>query len=182
MIRTIENEYFDWVCNLVCGGDRFRLRNYRSLLRALHNKEFVWYISNDENRAEEGVTLRYRFACDIGYDPNEIYIQISYPCSVLEMMAALAIRCEESIMADPQIGDRTSQWFWGMIRSLGLNGMRESYFYRDEVDNILNKFIERQYDSNGRGGLFTINNCNSDLRDVEIWHQLCWYLDNLEGY
>ena len=33
-------------------------------------------------------------------------------CSVLEMMIALAIRCEEHIMDDPDVGNRTGQWFW----------------------------------------------------------------------
>lgn len=42
------------------------------------------------------------------------------PCSVLEMIIALAIRLEEHIMDDPDIGNRTGQWFWDMIVSLGL--------------------------------------------------------------
>ena len=42
------------------------------------------------------------------------------PCSVLEMMIALSMRCEEQIMDDPDIGNRTGQWFWDMIDNLGL--------------------------------------------------------------
>ena len=41
------------------------------------------------------------------------------------MMIALAIRCEEHIMDDPDAGDRTGQWFWSMLVSLGLGSMDE---------------------------------------------------------
>lgn len=182
MRDSIENEYFNWLCHVACGDDRFRLRSYYDLLHTLHERTFTWSINNDENRAEEGICLRSRFASDLGYSQNGIYVQMSWSCSVLEMMVALAIRCEENIMVDPQIGDRTTQWFWGMVHSLGLLQMRDDMFDKDFVNHVIDIFLERQYERNGKGGLFTIKNCTSDLRDAEIWHQLCWYLDNLEGY
>lgn len=101
------------------------------------------------------------------------------PCSILEMMIALAIRCEETIMDDTSRGDRTSQWFWEMIVSLGLGSMSDDRFAPDIVDDILDRFLNREYEPNGKGGLFTIKNCEYDLRDVEIWYQLCWYLDSI---
>lgn len=180
--NTIENEYFDWLCDVACDGDRFRIMSYYNLFYALHERDFWWSINNDENRSEDGISLRSRFASVKGYDQNRIFISLSWPCSVFEMMIALALHCEEDIMDDPQIGNRTTQWFWGMIRSLGLMGMRDQYFDQEGVDNILDVFLDRQYTPIGEGGLFTIKKCTSDLRDVEIWHQLCWYLDNLEGY
>lgn len=182
MRDTIENEYFDWLCHLVCGGDHLRLESYYNLLYTLHDREFTWQIYNDENRAEEGISLRSRFAADRGYGTNRIFVRLSWPCSILEMMAALSVRCEENIMDDPTIGDRTIQWFWGMIRSLGLMGMHDRYFDANKVERILDTFLGRRYKRNGEGGLFTIKKCDSDLRDVEIWHQLCWYLDIINGY
>jgi hypothetical protein len=182
MVNTIEDEYFDWLCHLACGGDRFRLKSYHDLLFVLHDRDFTWLIRNDENRAEEGISLRSRFASDIGHNQNTIYVRMSWPCSILEMMVALAIRCEENIMDDPQIGDRTTQWFWSMIRSLGLNQMLDNYFDIDYVNMVLDAFLDRKYKRTGEGGLFTVRNCNSDLRDAEIWHQMCWYLDNLDGH
>lgn len=181
MRSTIENEYFDWLCHLVCGNDRFRLRNYHKLLCVLYDREFVWVIGNDENRAEEGICLRSRFASDNGYNSNRVYMQMLQPCSILEMMVALAIRCEENIMDNPQIGDRTTQWFWGMVRSLGLLGMCGGEFDEELTDHILDVFLDRKYRPTGEGGLFIIKNCTSDLRDVEIWYQLCWHLDDIMG-
>lgn len=182
MTNTIENEYFDWLCHIVCGDDRFRLKSYYELLSVLHDIDFIWIIHNDENRADEGICLRSRFALAMDYDQEEVDLSISYPCSVLEMMIALAIRCEENIMANPQIGDRTTQWFWGMIRSLTLMSMHDTYFNRCIVEDVVDNFLSRKYARNGEGGLFTIKNCETDLRNVEIWHQLCWYLDTITGY
>lgn len=93
------------------------------------------------------------------------------------MMIALAIRCEEHIMDDPDIGNRTGQWFWNMIVNLGLGSMNDSKFDRDYVEDIVQKFLDRKYSRNGDGGLFTVNRSRYDLRSVEIWYQMCWYLD-----
>ena len=93
-------------------------------------------------------------------------------------MIALAIRCEENIMDDTSYGDRTAQWFWGMITSLGLGDQTDSRIDYIYVDDVIKRFLDRDYEPNGKGGLFTIKNCRQDLRKVEIWYQLCWYLDS----
>ena len=93
------------------------------------------------------------------------------------MLIALAIRCEEHIMDDPDIGNRTGQWFGGMIDNLGLGSMYDENFDRDYVDEKIGIFLNRDYERNGKGGLFTVKHCKYDLRTVEIWYQMCWYLD-----
>ena len=181
MRTTTENEYFDWLCNIVCNHDDLRIRSYSNLLDLLHHTEFTWMIDLDENRSEDGICLRYRFASWSGYGDNEIFLYLPNQCSVLEMMAALAIRCEETIMSDPEIGDRTSQWFWSMIRSLGLMNMHDEHYEYHTANMIINQFLDRQYSPDGKGGLFTLRHCLDDLRTVEIWHQLLWYLGELDG-
>lgn len=173
----IENEYYKWLSHRI-GGDIYDgVVSYEKLLMALHNKPFRWDIPRDENRYEDGLSLRYRFILNTDHEEYEVEY-IEGPCSVLEMMTALAIHCEENIMDDPAIGDRTSQWFWGMINSLGLSSMDDKHFDKGFVDDILERFLDREYEPNGKGGLFTIKNIDCDLTLVEIWHQLCWYLDN----
>ena len=93
------------------------------------------------------------------------------------MMVALSLRCEEQIMRDYDIGDRTCVWFWGMIRSLGLEEMEDRYFQEKAADYIIQRFLDRGYKSNGEWGLFTVRNPRRDMRDVEIWYQMCWYLN-----
>ena len=165
--------YFDWMCGKI--GDELSNSDFIELLSYLHNTEFTYIIPRDANRAEDGLALRYRFAYETGLP--EIYLV--GPCSVLEMMVALVIRCEETIMDDPLVGDRTGQWFWGMIVNLGLGHMDNTRFDIRYVGEVIERFLNRDYAPDGRGGLFTIRNCRDDLRDVEIWYQLTWYLDSL---
>ena len=102
------------------------------------------------------------------------------PCSVLEMLIALAFRCEEHIMTDPDIGNRMGQWFWNMIVSLGLDAMDDSRFHEDRADYILDRFERRDYEPNGAGGLFTLNRPAEDMRRLDIWYQLMHYLQENE--
>ena len=177
----IVNAYFEWLLDTVC-GDRFAEENsFRKLLAHLHNTVFRWSIRADESRAREGQNLRHRFALtQMPYAAkHEILDILAGPCSVLEMMVALAIYSEEHVMTDPVLGDRTGQWFWNMIVSLGLGDQLDRRFNRRYVENSLQRFLDRKYEPNGKGGLFTIRGCARDLRKVEIFHQLCWYLGTI---
>ena len=174
----VNTEYFNWLYDLVCKG-RFNSRtSYRKLLSHLHNKTFRWVIDMDENRASDGLDLRYRFACEYTSVANaDKYIDGS--CSVLEMIIALALTCEESYMDDGAIGNRTQQWFWRMLKNLGLSTMHDWQYDERYVEEIIERFLDRDYEPDGVGGLFAIRNCEYDLRTVEIWHQFCWYLDSI---
>lgn len=178
MRYRIREEYFDWLYELVCKQRYSNRISYKKLLTHLHNTVFRYSILKDQNRAEDGICLRYRFT-DEYYSIRDAEKYLKGPCSVLEMMVALAVRCEENIMDDPNIGDRTGQWFWEMIGNLGLGSMNDTRFDIVYVDEVISKFLDRKYSPDGRGGLFTIKNCDCDLRKVEIWYQLCWYLDSI---
>ena len=173
----INDEYFNWLCEIVDSKRFSKHVSYRKLLMHLHNIEFTWFIPYDDNRADDGIMLRRKYA--LAHHDEELSDYISGPCSVLEMMAALAIRCEESIMDDTMFGNRTGQWFWGMIRNLGLSPMNDSNFDAEFVDDVIARFLNREYEPDGKGGLFTIKNCDHDLRTVEIWRQLSWYLGSI---
>ena len=175
--RRITNDYFEWLSGLVCGDRLSKEVSYRKLLLYLHQTEFRFIIRRDVNRAKDGVDLRRRFALIQG--DEELAEYLDGPCSILEMMVALALRCEECIMDDPHVGNRTGQWFWGMIVNLNLGSMIDDRFDTDYVAETLEIFLDREYEPNGDGGLFTIKHCLEDLRDVEIWVQLLWYLDSL---
>lgn len=173
----INYKYLDWMYRLVCEKKRV---SYRNLLNYLHGKEFTYILGLDGNRAEDGIDLRYRFAYEFKYPDSYVASYLdTKPCSVLEMLIALSMRCEEHIMDDPDIGNRTGQWFWSMIRNLGLIGMTDENFNEHHANRIIDRFLNRKYDRDGQGGLFIIPNCNRDLRSVEIWYQMMWYLDTV---
>lgn len=176
----IRNDYFAWLYDIVCGKKLPQI-SYKKLLMHLHNIEFRCVLSRDLNRVADGENLRYRFATIQPHDDLANYVMdcLDEPCSVLELMIGLAIRCEEQIMDDPSYGDRTSQWFWRMIVNMGLGAMRDERYDRAAVDIAVNTMMDRAYDQDGRGGLFTVKNCDRDLRTVEIWHQMLWYTNTI---
>ena len=135
----------------------------------------------DENRVDDGVELRYRFVREEGIPDAEIATNLdNRECSVLEIMVSLAIRMEETITSDPDYGDRTSIWFWDMVDSMGLLDMDNDHFHGETVSTTLDRMIRREYASTGRGGLFTVKEPREDMRNVEIWYQMMWWLtDNL---
>lgn len=179
--RDINLDYFDWLCDIVCGTRYSPEISYTKLLMCLHNIDFTYLHPMDENRAANGANLRYRFALMHVpiHETAGITNALSGPCSVLEMMVALAIDCEETIMDDPRIGNRTGQWFWTMISSLGLGGMYNDHFDARYVDDVIDRFLNREYAPNGKGGLFTIRNTNQDMRKIEIWWQACAYFNSI---
>lgn len=178
-MTKIEQEYFDWIYDIFC-KDLNSSRSYRLLFKQLYNTEFDirYFHVRDENRVSDGIQLRRHFALQNGYDPEFIFSEIDGFCSMLEMMAALAIRCETNIMANTEYGDRTAEWFWIMIDSLRI-GYFDAMYDRDAVDEAIDRFLHRDYAPDGDGGLFYIRGCTKDVRTVEIWCQMNWYLETI---
>lgn len=170
------NGYFEWLYDLVCEGRYPSNVSFRKLIMHLHNTEFVYTIPKDINRAKDGVDFRYRYPYA---RPEAISLYLNGPCSVLEMMIALAKRLEETIMDDPKLGDRMSQWFWEMVVNMGLGSMVDDNYDEAYVEDAIDILLNREYDYDGKGGLFRVKHCDYDMRDVEIWSQMCWYLDSI---
>ena len=181
MRDSFKDLYFEWLCGLIYDNKLSESYSCKKLLYHLHDIEFTYMLPRDRNRAEDGIELRYRFVVSEEYQDmcDDILYELSGPCSVLEMMIGLAIRCEDQFMDDPSIGDRTSQWFWGMVVNLGLGSIFDFRYDRRFVEDVIAKFLRREYEPDGSGGLFTIRHCGRDLRSVEIWKQMCWYLDKI---
>ena len=147
-------------------------------MQRLYDTEFTYTVPRDSNRFDDGINLRYRFGYERFIDEETIAVYLdNRTCSILEMMIALCVRCEEQIMSNSDVGDRTRKWFEDMISSLGLDSVEDSDV--DAIDYILQRFLNREYESDGRGGLFTMRNLRRDLRSAEIWYQAMWYLDDI---
>ena len=172
----VKERYFEWMCSKIIRPGH----PYNKLLHRLHEIPFTYILPMDENRMTDGYDLRYRFGHEAGI-PDAIIVNAldQDECSVLEMMAALCIRCEESIMDDPDIGNRTSEWFVNMIKTLGLGGMTDDGYDEGYVDYRIDIFLRGRYAPDGNGGLFRLKHCTDDLRNVQIWYQMNWYLNEI---
>ena len=173
------DEYFEWLYDIVCKNNFHEQNSFRKLLMLLHSVEFTYTIPSDDNQAERGINLRWIYSLEMDRDHEEVRHFIDGPCSVLEMMVALAVRCEDHIMEDAEFGNRTGVWFWDMLTNLGIDQACDCNFSIYEVDDIIERFLNREYEPDGRGGLFTVENCEYDLRDIEIWYQLHLYLSTI---
>lgn len=126
----------------VCGEWEPRNLSFHRLLMYLFNRDYIPACEMDVCRATDGINLRYRFASEnnIPYGKIDAVFQ-GVPCSMLEMMVALAIRIEEHIMEDRSMGNRVGQWFWSMVVSLGLAAMDDTRFSEERAEPILARFI-----------------------------------------
>ena len=176
MIR--EEEYYGWLLDKVTDSD-FNPSQYSTLMRTLYNTEFTWIVDGDENRAIDGIKLRDEYAEFIGSPPMDVLIYLDRPCSVLEMMIALACRTENQIMEDLFVGPRFGRWMKVMITSLGLRYETDDYFDENYVDYIITSFLKREYERDGDGGLFRVRDRSIDMREIEVWSQTNWYLREL---
>lgn len=170
----VRDEYLDWLKDIIYLDDN--TSRYTSLLDHLFCREFKWSVDHDENRSADGITLRYDFADERGYDNNFW----EAPCSILEMMIALSIRCQDELY-NPEAGYRIGEWFWGMVWNMGLQEFDDEHFNADRIDILVDRFVERRYSRNGKGGLFKIHNPVLDMRQAEIWYQMnAWLEENFE--
>lgn len=177
--RQLNDSYFGWMASLAIPNRRER-NTYSKLLHLLHNTIFYFILPMDENRYIDGIDLRYRFGYEYGYSNEDIGEAIDRgQTTMLEMMVALALRGEEHIMSDYDIGSRISNWFHEMLRSMKLIHMTDPYFNEGWVNQKIEDLLNRNYEPDGEGSLFTVENPRQDMRTVEIWYQMCWYMASI---
>jgi hypothetical protein len=135
----------------------------------MFSTEFVWFVPNDDNRAEDGRELRSEWATNTKTEIDSNWLSLG--CSFLELLIGLSRRL--AFETDGNAAD----WFWHLINNLGLLGYHDrSNFRAEDVDEITSVVIWRTYDPNGNGGLFPLQHTTNDQRQVEIWYQLSEYL------
>lgn len=173
MTAPLDDLYLEWLYSQVASVKaRAKTKTYWNLMRQLYRKEFVYFVPNDDNRANDGRDLRLRFmeASDISeVDPNWLRL----PCSMLELIIGMAYSLEFESDAPMQM------WFWKMIENLELEQCTDARYSEAMdawVDSILDRVIWRTYDGKGRGGLFPLQDSSKDQREVELWYQLSAYL------
>lgn len=164
-------DYYQWLLEKV-DGHLEPYYDYSLLLSKLHSMKFTWSIERDSNRANDGILLR-KVYMDENNIPDVFYQDL--PCSVLEMMVGLALRCEIEIMGIAG-EDNTAKWFWIMVENLDLMRCDDEHFNGDYVEQQVKIFLNRGYGRNGIGGMFPLKHAKVDQRKLEIWYQMCGFL------
>lgn len=175
-----EDDYKEWLLQIV-NIDDYHYRTHTKLFEKLYITEFYAIIHRDGNRLEDGLDLREDYLDAMRGNITETVYMFPPFCSMLEMLVAFARRIEEDIMWDPDYGDRTDEWFWLMLDSLGLSDMTDDVFDEKIVENILNDFLERRNDVT----LFPntnpkkVSQRGKKLSQVELWYQMNYYFGEI---
>ena len=160
-----DSRYMKWIIETFDG------ETHTCLFRQLMNIEFTWKIQLDANLLP--CVRRFRESMKGKYDgPTE-------RPSVLEIIATLAVECEDKIMRNDDFGDRTTEWFWKMLYNLGVNVYDDIHYtdrIAEEIEDRVEMFLNRTYNYYGDGNIFVCNNPRYDMRSVPLWTQLNWEL------
>jgi len=169
----VDNAYYDWLLTVIeyIPGDYV----YDEVFDLMFNTPFRWSVPNDDNRAGDGIELRYDFMEYEGWNTMPLEGE---PCNVLEMLIALAQRIENDIMWDGE-HDRTAKWFWEMVRNLGF--WSEKVGNRANYKEIIDCWLDRKPRKSGQVTTFPTKKwAKTDQKNIEIWYQAQAYL--MENY
>ena len=174
MRNYVIEDYKEWLFEQV-NEDRPKKASYTKLLGILFDTPFVYTHEYDYNRMIDGEELRNIYIYDGG---DEEISKWNEPCTVLEVLIALAFKMQQ-MTDNPDIYYSVGYWFWVMMYNLGLDDFTNSNINKHKVLSVINIFMNRKYRYNGEGGnIFVISNTNEDLREMEMWYQMCHFLND----
>lgn len=162
-------DYFDWLCMIAIPNGYQRSR-YSKVLMLLMDTPFHWTIPKDENRARDGLELR-----DIYTEETGEGCRHGGPCSFLEMLVALAIRCNDELMYDPEDPKRADRWFWLIFQRLGMDVFEDKNFQKQTPNEIL-AILDGFVDKNVKMCPFLFPKPPHNFEKMEIWYQLNHYI------
>lgn len=165
--ERVSREYYEWLLDQV----HMRRSGYSRLMKLLYETNFIPTLSRDANRESDGMDLKYRFAYERGYGYDYISETLECPCSMLEMMVALCIRCQEYIVVNVHDNQLSGDLFLAMLRSLRLDDMTDGPFNYILATEKIETFLA------GYGPLFGVY--DGRLRTEELWVQAMRHLNEM---
>ena len=173
-MNTCETAYMNWLIGAV--NDR-KGKSYFRLLKYLYKKEFYSLINYDQNRAEDGIALR-----GIWQDANKLSDeQVDFGVAkILEVLIGIVVRIRHEIYGSKWaeiMGD--SDILWVLLGNLGLDKFTDNEVNKtrvEQLDNIVEGWLERRYSRNGIGGIFPVLSATTNFRELELWDQMGIYI------
>lgn len=161
----MRTRYFEWLLSLIPGSS-----SIRGICNELFNMTFTYddYHGTDGNRADDGLSLRSLYF----NETRSVTYMEDCKCTVLEMLIALSLRIERDIMGEPG-DDHPEKWFFEMLDNLGVFNLTSPKF----VGRIVEEWMNRDFDPNGYGSIFPLKYYPGDQRDLLIWDQMSFYLN-----
>lgn len=157
--------YFDWLCSII---EARRGSASAKIAKVLFALPYEAVVRLDENRVEDGVTLRSEYAFEAALDEVPDWGE----CTFLEMLIALSERM------GMQIDMNTATCFWHLMKNLGFRK------YSDPDPVALRKAVDRvtsrTFESDGAGGLFPLKEATTNQREEQIYRQMQLYILELD--
>ncbi len=177
--ERLNENYYQWLC-----ADAYQpiaVRDWEGVTRVLHDVPFYWTMWLDENRAGDALSFRQSDFLSF-YDQTELQHMDQFwlgnwataAPSVFEVLLGMARRWSFFY-------EQPANYYYAlMFRNLGLHyypGTHLPEKARDEIRQVLDNWMSRQFKPNGKGSPFPVTEALDvfDMRTLDIWGQMNAY-------
>lgn len=160
-------EYLPWLIQRGC------LDDYRDLASVWDEIEFIWYIPEDGDKAEQALRMRDEYE----YETNR-YCPRQGPASFLELFVSITDTLTAMVYQDRAAFTRS------ILMNLGVRNAQDSLLmdpavYSRAIDSA-ETVMHRTYRKNGYGGLFMVP--GADLREMPLRDQMILWSNEYDMY
>ena len=160
-------EYLPWLIRRGC------LDEYRDLASVWDEIEFVWYIPEDGDKAEQALRMRDEYE----YETNRPCPRQG-PVSFLEVFVSITDTLTAMIYQDRAVFTKS------ILMNLGVRNAQDALLmdpavYDRAIDSA-ETVMHRTYQKNGYGGLFRVP--GADLREMPLRDQMILWSNEYDPY
>ena len=160
-------EYLPWLIQRGC------LNDYRALASVWDEIEFVWYIPEDGDKAEQALRMRDEYE----YETNRPCPRQG-PASFLELFVSITDTLTAMIYQDRSVFTKSILMNLGVRNAQDALSMDPAVHARaiDSAETVMH----RTYRKNGYGGLFMVP--GADLREMPLRDQMILWSNEYDPY
>lgn len=180
-VRRNYYNYFEWLLHGMNDNQwGYRTQEFSKLLNLMFKLRFKAVNHMDVIREEKIDDLRDDFFYDHDEHIKDVPDMPAYP-TVLELLISLSYSMED-VMSNQKYGNRTADWFWGMIINLGLEDLDDDEFDEGYAVAVFSRWLKREFAPDGNGSPFPMRDPPCDMTGVDIWRSFLWYVnENYQG-
>lgn len=184
LLNNKSTEYSKWLTKQI-GDSTYKNKSYSILFKILFNIYFTPILELDKNRTSDIVSLlREPYINTINrkqlFTDKDVNSFLSETPRFLELIISLGMRIDSDFLREINGVDNSRIYFWMILKNLELLQYDDDSFKEENVlkiIDILTKVNTRTYTFNGKGGLFPLEYTEIDQRNVQIWDQMCTFVN-----